>query len=555
MSIPNSTIYICSVAFNSSFEHTPFFESKSAQQSTFAECVQRTYSAYTFLRETTSIKVQAHKNDTETWNYLYFTNDSGANYYYYFIDRIEYINDQTVELFLTLDVMQTYHFRYNLLPSFVERKHTMTDVPGDNLVEEDLDLGEYINYGDYTTSTMDTLCILVLSTIDLHWYSSQLKSGTYPNETVKEHPSLGSKIDRVFSGATIYACDIAHWGALQSVCNNLDKIGMSDCIISMYMFPKNFVSLASSHSWNTSDSPVLPEVYGFKTDTYSVFRPTDLNGYVPTNKKLLTYPYSYLYVHNNMGTGAIFKYELSSISQSGEKIIDFNITGSILPDGGVKIFPRLYRNSSECYEEGITITGFPTCAWNQDAYKLWLAQNQSSHDLAMATGVLSIVAGAVAVGSSVATGGLTAIGGGGAMLSGASQIANLLASKKDASVQPMQSKGSVSGSVNVFSGNQHFTLQRKVIQDYKARMIDDYFSLYGYAIKRVMKPQGTANGVDYDIRCARKCYTYIKTQGCKIRGSVPSDHAKQIQQIYDKGITFWRNGQSIGEFWLDNSPL
>lgn len=549
MSIPNSTIYICSVAFNSSFEHTPFFESKSAQQSTFAECVQRTYSAYTFLRESTSIKVQAHKNDTETWNYLYFTNDSGENYYYYFIDRIEYINDSTVELFLTLDVMQTYHFRYDLLPSFVERKHTMTDVPGDNIVEEDLDLGEYINYGDYHVTSMDTLCILVLSSINLNWLSKQTDS-SISADIIKANPCLGSKIDGIYSGVGVYACDLAHWSALQIVLKKLDDKGLSDCVISMWMFPKNFVTLASGHVWNSSSSSVIPEVYGFKNGTYSVYRPDDLNGYVPTNKKLLTYPYSFLYCHNNMGTSAIYKYELSSVNTHGARSVDFNLTGSVLPDGGIKIYPKLYKNSAIDYEEGITITGFPTCAWNQDAYKLWLAQNQSSHDLAMATGVLSIVAGAVAVGSSVATGGLTAIGGGGAMLSGASQIANLLASKKDASVQPMQSKGSISGSVNVFSGNQHFTLQRKVIQNYKARIIDDYFSLYGYAIKRVMK-----NGSDYDLRCARKCYTYIKTQGCKIKGSLPSDHAKQIQQIYDKGITFWRNGQNIGEFWLDNSPL
>ena len=38
---------------------------------------------------------------------------------------------------------------------------------------------------------------------------------------------------------------------------------------------------------------------------------------------------------------------------------------------------------------------------------------------------------------------------------------------------------------------------------------------------------------------ARPYYTYIKTKGATILGRMPSDSAREIRQIFDRGVTFW----------------
>ena len=53
---------------------------------------------------------------------------------------------------------------------------------------------------------------------------------------------------------------------------------------------------------------------------------------------------------------------------------------------------------------------------------------------------------------------------------------------------------------------------------------------------------------------SRPHWNYVKTIDCSISGSVPSDDEKTICNIFDKGITFWKNGNEIGNYSLDNRP-
>ena len=74
-------------------------------------------------------------------------------------------------------------------------------------------------------------------------------------------------------------------------------------------------------------------------------------------------------------------------------------------------------------------------------------------------------------------------------------------------------------------------------------MIDDYFSMFGYSVRRIKKPN----------RFTRPHWNYVKTIGATITGSVPADDMRKICQIYDAGITFWKRGSEVGRYDLDNS--
>ena len=59
--------------------------------------------------------------------------------------------------------------------------------------------------------------------------------------------------------------------------------------------------------------------------------------------------------------------------------------------------------------------------------------------------------------------------------------------------------------------------------------------------------------LDTPNRTASPHYTYIKTIDCEISGSLPADTAAKICSIYDNGVTFWRNGNEVGNYSVDNT--
>lgn len=522
MSTPQSLIYICSgVKLNNKYEHTVHWDSRTAQQAFFAGKVVRTFSAYTFLRKSWSIKVQASLADARSWNYLYFCNSDGR-YWYYFINNVEYVNDSTVELFLELDVMQSYDQYYSLLRCFVERQHTASDAIGANTVDEGLEIGELVtNYS--LDIPMGEMCILLLCTI-------------VPNESLgKEEPVkvLGSYYNDIFNGMGIYAIDAADWVALAEILNALDGDGFSDGVISMWMYPKKLVEL------DGDPDIVMRPVKAIAPFFQDITRPAQLtNGYTPRNNKLYCYPYTMLYATNNAGGAATFRYE-----RFGDPTAcNFKITGALSPEGKVRMYPLNYNGEQHAYEHGLNLDGFPTCAWNQDVYKLWLAQNQNQQDLSLALSAVSVVGG---VAGAVATGGAGAMLGLGSAISGVQNIASILAQRKDQQIQPPQAKGQASASVNTVAGFQTFTLKRKSPSLENLKILDGFFDMYGYKINAVQVPN----------RATRENWTYIKTVGCHINGNFAVEDVNKIEEIFDKGITFWKNGDSIGNYSLTNRTL
>lgn len=85
---------------------------------------------------------------------------------------------------------------------------------------------------------------------------------------------------------------------------------------------------------------------------------------------------------------------------------------------------------------------------------------------------------------------------------------------------------------------------KKTITAQMAKTIDDYFNMYGYATHKVKIPNTNV----------RPHWTFTKTIGCKIVGSLPSDDQRKICEIFDNGVTFWRNPSEVGQYYLDNRP-
>lgn len=544
MSTPSTSIYLCSgVPLNNGYDHTLYFANASAQLAYFSGKVARTLNKYSYVRKTWKLKVDATMEEARAWSYLYFQNGSGKRYFY-FINQIEYINDAAVELSLEIDVLQTYMFDWTLRPCYVDREHSATDEIGANTVDEGLDVGEYRVARKDTLNLSNNLVIIVAATIDLNKY---YVSGT-------EDRIAGSKYDKIFGGFQLTAVplvasedwDNMAWDDLVNVLYKLEQDGKSDAIFTMWEYPSELIS------WDNGsyDTAILKYVTQSKVYTYTMAaRPLTIDGYTPKNKKLLQYPYCMLYATNNQGGAAVYHYEKFYSTDPR-----FRVEGNISPDAIVRLTPQYYKGTMLNLDESLTMGNYPVCSWNNDTYKLWLAQNQNQQNLGFAMDGLKVVGGVAAIGAGIAatagTGGLAGAAGmagvasGVSMISsGATGIASQLAQRADRDVQPPQARGTYAGSHNISRGNQNFEFYHKQIDSYHAQMIDDYFTMYGYATRRVKIPNISS----------RPSFNYVKTIGSNVGGNICMEDLKTINAIFDKGVTFWKK-TDVGNYSLDNTP-
>ena len=195
---------------------------------------------------------------------------------------------------------------------------------------------------------------------------------------------------------------------------------------------------------------------------------------------------------------------------------------------------------------------FPLCSWNNDAYKVWLAQNTYINKVKMAQTVVSSTVGAVAgMTTSALSGNIAGMVGEAvnAISQPANEYVNQTLNEYSASIQADLFRGTLGNSNLLVAQGENKLFYRRMCIPYEyARSIDTFFTMFGYACNRVKQPNVcSGNGL-------RPHWNYIQTSGCVARGSVPAPDMQVICKIFDSGITFWENGEEIGNYSYDNSP-
>lgn len=327
------------------------------------------------------------------------------------------------------------------------------------------------------------------------------------------------------------------------ICNNINEVvnilqafaseGKSEAVYGLYMCPS---LLINNTSGSLQFSGQTTPMYGSKY----INKPSSLNGYTPKNKKLLTYPYCFLNVSNNNGTSNNFQYELfNEIDENPNQCI-FNIKGVPTVGGSIKCVPFNYKNGSEqnIEDEGIMGGKFPTLSWSEDAYVNWLTQNSVNIGIGVASNLLTIVSGL----GLMATGG-GAVAGGGAVVSGSMGIANQIGQVYQHSLTPNSAQGNTNGGdINVSSQSNTFYFYKKSIKSEYAKIIDDFFSMFGYKVNSVKIPNITG----------RPNWNYVKTIDANITADIPQKDLQQIKNIFDNGVTFWHNPNTFLDYSQNN---
>ena len=535
MSVPSSIIYILSgVPMNNSYEHTLYFETKAEQEQYFRAKEYRTYERFTYLRPEHKIKLAGMIANAQKWNYLMYQNDDGK-WFYHFITRVEYVGESTVELSLELDVIQTYMFDWDLHPCFIERTHTKTDEFGEHTVPEGLETGPLVRFSSHEINLEDNVIMVAMST--------NLNGGN----------AWGAMYGGVYSGLNIYAVLPSDLNSFNEWLTNASDEGYVEAIVSMWMYPKELVTV--SDDWDGADclhkvSAVNQNIEETASDPFSEDGVDVVDGFIVHNKKSLCYPYTMIYVSNNMGGCAVYHRERFK----GNTDYTFRVLGALSPDSGCQLIPKNYKGALFNYEEGLSIPAFPSCAWNSDTYKVWLAQNQNQHETAIQQAkVQAVVSGVTAIGGIVASAatmnplgmGGSFMGGMGGMLSAQNQIESLMAQRADMAIQPDQARGNHSGNINLTHARMGYSVNFMCITKEYIQKIDEYFTRFGYRVNEYAKPS----------LCNREVFTYIKTVGAYVTGDMPTEYQLKIQAIFDKGVTFWADKRNVGSCYWPNDPI
>ena len=124
---PNTTLKLCRVPWDASYRDIVRFVSRGTQQEWFdkldgVECRPATMHVFN-----TPARVELPFNEASNWNYLVAYNDypglEGPRAWYYFIQRVEYVNAHCTQLVLMLDVWQSFQHDVTFGSCYVTRGH------------------------------------------------------------------------------------------------------------------------------------------------------------------------------------------------------------------------------------------------------------------------------------------------------------------------------------------------------------------------------------------------------------------------------------------------
>ena len=559
--IPDSEVILCgNVPFDTNYNATKLYASKEAQFSDISSKALYTAGSCRYVRGSKAIRLNVPASIAYKVNYIIYRNTSFENKYFYaFIVAVNYVNNDLFEFVFELDVIQTWMFDYVLSNCYVVREHIANDSLYASRTAETLETGDSYVTGQFQETYTRELMIVV----ETSFIRIQNEDGTFKYETAS-----GGMVGKTYDALTHYAFKVNNdttegLPALQLFINQTVKDGKNDGIVTIKMLP-------SKVGYENLQVTLYDHDQSTPSDDNSFKEGTPFEGYVPKNKKLYNYPYRFIKVLNGRGSAGIYKWEESNVST--KRSLPFRI--SITDFSGETVLSALYNMSSGSARnvcDIMTYNAVNACAYSTDAYKAWLAQNQgqiqflnTARNLNMAKATVQIIGSAAnssikAVGNlasgdtigAAATGlqGVTnaAVGAQIALYDDEIAVARINGIMQDHEVLPPSAcVPSTSGSGAFNSGFGGYTFQTCSIRGEYAKIIDDYFTMYGYACHQVKTPN----------LHTRQSFNYIKTIGAVARGYAPANDLRIIQDIFNKGITFWHTAlDSIGNYGLNNGSV
>lgn len=508
---------------------------------------------YSFIRPSKNLITTGFAySDVLKCNYIAFQNkDYDNKWFFAFIDDVIYVSPSATQIKFTIDVWATWWEDWTASRCFVVREHVADDTRGLHTVPEGLETGDYVICNETKFDSLgqnaSELCYVLASTTS--W-----KTKTDPFAEAKANePNGGALYFGVYSGAKYYRMDTEN--NVKEALSQMSEAGQLDNIVSIFMAPKVLCQIKEkalndpTYGDNEIVSQMLPYTIGKAVNKWDYIG-SNYNTHTPKNKKLLSYPYSYMILSNGVGGNSIYKYEdFDKDPNNASEVLEFEVDVVLSPSCSGKIIPRKYKGMNLNYDYGIPLGKYPICSFQTDSYTNWLVQNSvnilgeriSNDQLMLGSSLVNGIAG---IATSVATGN-TAGAGLGLMSTGIGVANSVQAMRNHENIPPQTTQAQATGDITTAMGYIAPRIYNVTIKPEYARIIDEYFDRFGYKVNRTKVPnlQG------------RQHWSYIQIgAGEQIGyGSVPSAFMEVINNVCQKGVTIWKNHAEIGNYSLDNS--
>ena len=499
---------------------------------------------YSFLRPTGTIFVGFTYSQCLQANYIAFQNpDYDNKWFFAWIDDVIYKSNQNCELKFTIDAWSTWFEKWTPKKCFINRQHVNDDTIGLHTVPENLDVGEVVEESqteDLTYGNEFGYWVAVAS----NWKIKDGSTGFEILDTDKGSQYAGVTVyNNTVFGTQIFLINIqalADFKDLYLLIARTNMDGHVEDIQNIFIVPDLAIDMAhltqhTAKMGNDLKFSYYTMPYDLKPEKFNtvIQKLTSFNDYTPKNNKCFVYPYNYIFVSNNQGSNNIYKYEDFTTDTCV-----FENQFSMAVGGSGRIVPKNYKRMPTNDDEALPLGKYPTCAWSSDAFTNWLTQNSVN----LATS-LAMTAGGIAL--SVATMGTATPAVVGAMaLSTAGTVANTIGQFRQASLLPNISGGQATGDVVWASNRNLFTFRQMRVKTEYLRIIDDYFTRFGYSIKRLEMPNisGRAN------------WNYVEIGSTEEigYGEVPSKFMQTINNACRRGVTIWHNHANVGNYNLNN---
>ena len=462
--------------------------------------------------------------------------------YYIFINSVEWkSNLNTVILHYSYDYWQTYCYDITLKDSFVEREHVTDDTFGKHIIDEGLPVDEYVIQSSKVLDGNNDgmyFCITLSDTRDVvstgHSVQEPLPSTCKP-----------SKFEQ--STAIIFSDNLEIVSRFINLLTSRNKL---DGISGMYSVPKTAIPTKihkQGYDWDTGEDMI--KYVGVNNDLpvmleWDLSKPSTIDGYTPVNKKCFTYPYCFANITNNNGSSLYAQFELADDKANIKfryyfPCIEGNTSFGYLAnyDGVDKNFDKSIQGQTNIELPYVTNTFSAYLSANQNSIANQYSTIDRNETASLIKGGIN---GAMGLVGNIATGNVmgavssaigTATSVGDTMLSSYNQRQAIDSSLKDVESKANVSHGAYTGVANIICGQIGFKGQLITVTAENIKMIDDYFSMFGYKVNTIKVPQFNS----------RPYWNYIKTSGVNMIGNVPQDALSVIKQMFDNGVTMWHS--------------
>lgn len=519
------------------------FADSTAQYNYFISLPHIEVDQFTYQRKDNVIRMRGNFDALLKYNYVIYQNEEYSDKWFYaYITKIEYVNDSTTYLYIKTDVFQTWQFDLSYKETFIEREHISNDVPGANTVPEGLDIGEpVISSGDSGVFNLLNSS-LPWNDMQVCFQVSELIGNMQP-PTTSESGGYNPVYNGIFSGLFFFSA--GNPNEARRVIDGYAAAGKSEAIVAIFQIPNGLTSGLSQPITVTGETLTVTFTInwvlnsdGFKTlKTGTVNRLESIgetnNRYTPRNKKLLTYPYLYLYASNYSGQQEIYRFE-----DFNSGAATFSVLGAISQGCSIRLVPQNFKSTSvqrSTNDFGLTGGKLPICAWATDYYTNWCTQNAVN----LKTDVANTLLG---TSSNLLQRNLI-----GAALGATQAITNTMAQVESAKLVPNQASGQVNcGDINMAMQQVGFSATVMSVRKEYAMRLDGYFDMFGYKTNMVKLPNITG----------RQNWNFVKTIDCYIEGdTVPQDDLNEIKGLFNNGIRIWHNPVTFMDYSQPNNVV